>query len=72
MLEPKLRPPNNQRTSNQRALSAGSCRIVLTSSAPCTGGLEYIGRATSFICDSTRAASSGESHTIENAPTRWP
>ena len=51
------------RTSNHCAFKTGSCSTVLTSSAPCSGGLEYIGRATPLTWLSTRAASSGLSHT---------
>ena len=42
-------------------LSSLSWRILLTKSAPCSGGLLYIGRATAFIWLSTATASCQES-----------
>mmetsp|Transcript_10048 Transcript_10048/g.42257 ORF Transcript_10048/g.42257 Transcript_10048/m.42257 type:complete len:219 (-) Transcript_10048:578-1234(-) len=56
----------------QRCFKDGSPRMVATIAAPCRGGLEYIGRASSFICDSTRCASSASSHMMEKHPIRWP
>lgn len=53
-------------------LRAGSSRIAAAIRAPWMGGFEYIGRTKILICDSTRFVSSGEPHTIENAPTRSP
>ena len=40
--------------------------------APCIGGLEYMGRMTILSWLSTRAFSSGDAQTRENAPTRSP
>mmetsp|Transcript_7909 Transcript_7909/g.29649 ORF Transcript_7909/g.29649 Transcript_7909/m.29649 type:complete len:219 (-) Transcript_7909:3333-3989(-) len=57
---------------NHCFFKTGSPRIALTIAAPCRGGLLYIGRAMSFICDSTRCASSGEAHMMEKHPIRWP
>merc|ERR550537_1387633 len=38
------------------AFNFGSPRTLATSAAPCFGGDEYIGRTTSFTCESTASA----------------
>ena len=53
-------------------LSSGVERMVCTIRAPCTGGLEYIGRTRILICDIARFASSSDEQTRVNAPARSP
>ena len=47
-------------------------RASATMSAPCIGGLEYIGRTIRLSWESTRDASSLSEHTTETVPTRSP
>eukprot|EP00966_Prymnesium_polylepis_P049445 1144614-Prymnesium_polylepis.1 len=54
------------------ASSTGSESTAATIRAPCTGGLEYMGRMMIFSCDSMRLASSASAHTNESKPTRSP
>ena len=47
-------------------------RASATMTAPCIGGLEYIGRTIRLSWESTRDASSLSEHTTETVPTRSP
>lgn len=54
------------------ALSSGLPITLAAIAAPCMGGFEYMGRTTSFSCDSTRVATSLVSDTTLSAPARSP
>ena len=54
------------------ARSWASPRTSATTRAPCTGGLEYMGRMTALSCDSSARASAASAQTMDSAPTRSP